>query len=174
MKNRKYTINAKMELVVDARGSELKPLLESFSTAELVKVYNKMTGKELKKFSTKGEAIERCTKEAEKLTESAAPKEAAKTESKASKPHIKARPAVHKTEKEKPTKAKSKGGHTFSNELRIKLLVEDNPKRKGSSAYKMFELYRKGVTVGQYKEKGGKLNNLYWDVDHKFVAVAAH
>lgn len=51
---------------------------------------------------------------------------------------------------------------------KIKVLTS-NPKR-GASA-KRFELYRNGMTVGQYVAAGGKRADIMWDMWRQFITL---
>lgn len=65
----------------------------------------------------------------------------------------------------KPTRA------AFDPEAKIKLLVDNNPKRPGTQANAVFSLYTRGLTVGEFIAAGGSYDALRWDVKKKFVAV---
>ena len=54
----------------------------------------------------------------------------------------------------------------------IKVLAAENPKRKDSASYKRFALYKDGLTVGKFIEKGGTLGDVHYDVAHKFISVS--
>jgi hypothetical protein len=62
---------------------------------------------------------------------------------------------------------------TFAANAKIKLVVEANPKRKGTDAAKRFRLYSKVATVEQFLEKGGTRADLAWDTARGFVKVLA-
>lgn len=63
---------------------------------------------------------------------------------------------------------------------RIEVLVE-NPKRKGSRARTVFDLYRTGQTGEEFvaaviaagMDRRVALSNLHWDIDHGFVYLGA-
>lgn len=55
---------------------------------------------------------------------------------------------------------------------RIKKLVKDNPRRKGTAGFKSFGLITSGMSYEDYLAKGGRRQDLAWDVDHKYVKVA--
>jgi hypothetical protein len=62
---------------------------------------------------------------------------------------------------------------------KIKVLVEENPKREGSMAHKCFALYRDGMTVAEYCEKANKLRDrnvglflVGYDVEHGYIRVS--
>lgn len=54
----------------------------------------------------------------------------------------------------------------------IKLLVKENPKRKGSASHKRFALYRNGMTVEKFLATGGTRSDLRWDTAHNFITVS--
>jgi len=54
----------------------------------------------------------------------------------------------------------------------ITLLSKENPKREGTKAFKKWELYKNGMTVGEYLDKGGKRSTLRWDVLHGLISIA--
>lgn len=53
----------------------------------------------------------------------------------------------------------------------IRLLVEDNPKRLGSAAYRRFSFYEDGMTVEQYLDRGGIHADLKWDEEHRYIKL---
>lgn len=53
----------------------------------------------------------------------------------------------------------------------IKLLVKENPKKKGSAAYALWELYRDGMTCGEYLKAGGIRAAFSWDTSHGFIKI---
>lgn len=53
----------------------------------------------------------------------------------------------------------------------IRLLVEDNPKRLGSSAYTRFTHYEDGITVEEYFKRGGRPEDLKWDEEHHYIKL---
>lgn len=63
---------------------------------------------------------------------------------------------------------------------RIEVLVE-NPKRKGSRARTVFDLYRTGMTGEEFvvaviaagMDRRVALSNLHWDIDHGFIYLGA-
>lgn len=54
----------------------------------------------------------------------------------------------------------------------IRLLVEGNPKRKGTSAHDRFALYQDGMTVAQFLAAGGTRGDLTWDQERAFIRLA--
>jgi hypothetical protein len=71
-----------------------------------------------------------------------------------------------KEEGEKKTRAPR-----IANETKIEVLVKENPKREGSNAHERFKLYGKCKTVGAYKEAGGQMGDIHYDVAHEFIKL---
>jgi hypothetical protein len=46
-----------------------------------------------------------------------------------------------------------------------------NPKRAGTNAFSMFELYKDGMTVAQYVEAGGGRDWVRWDVSKGYITL---
>lgn len=61
----------------------------------------------------------------------------------------------------------------FNADAKIKVLAKENPKREGSRAHERFALYKDGMTVGAFLEKGGSLGDLRYDTKHGFVQIAS-
>jgi hypothetical protein len=53
----------------------------------------------------------------------------------------------------------------------ITVKADKNPKRAGTKAHGTFELYKSGMTVGDFIKAGGYYAALSWDVGHGFVTV---
>lgn len=53
----------------------------------------------------------------------------------------------------------------------ITRLVKENPRREGTFGYKSFALIKDGMTYEDYLAKGGRREDLAWDVERKYVAV---
>lgn len=53
----------------------------------------------------------------------------------------------------------------------IKVLVENNPKRKGTLAYTRFELYRSGMTVAEYIAAGGRTGDVNHDATEGYIEL---
>jgi len=72
---------------------------------------------------------------------------------------------------EKPA-ADGKPGRTaaIQPEMKVKLLVTENPKRAGAAT--RFALYKDGMTVAKYLELGGTMADVRWDAKQKFISVA--
>ncbi len=147
--------------------------VKTMTIAQLVAVYNALSPRSVKKFSDKGTAIQRV----KNLLESG-------------------EFVLHDSHDEgcvhdlgftfifsKGTKQPKKGHTEYSDNLRIELRVNKNPKRKGSKANKRFALYVDGMTVAEYKAacvkvEGtdalpgyGYLMDLRWDEPRGFITV---
>ena len=80
---------------------------------------------------------------------------------------------VAKAPAKKPAKnaaAKGRPSRLADNAV-IKVLVAKNPKRPESAAGKRFDLYKKGMTVGQFLAAGGWQADVRWDVKQGFVEL---
>lgn len=53
----------------------------------------------------------------------------------------------------------------------IRILVIGNPKRKGTKAAVRFDLYKNGMTVGEYIAAGGKSADVLFDANAKHIIV---
>lgn len=67
--------------------------------------------------------------------------------------------------------AKPKKVGDFKTDAKIKVLVKTNPRRAGTHGHKVFEAYKRCKTVGDALEKGAKVADLRWDVDHKYISI---
>ena len=96
---------------------------------------------------------------------------------KAEKPPKEPKPA--KVKAEKPPKApkalkapKEPSDRTrYADTAPIKLKVTENPKQKGSASHARFELYRDGMTCGEFIAAGGSRADLSWDTKKGFIEV---
>lgn len=59
----------------------------------------------------------------------------------------------------------------FTEDQVITLLVNENPKRKGTMAWEKWEIYEDGMTVGEYLEAGGKRSTLLYDVEKGYIEI---
>lgn len=50
-------------------------------------------------------------------------------------------------------------------------LRDDNPRKQGTHGWNSWELIKKGMTVAEYLEAGGRRNDLAWDVDHHWIEL---
>lgn len=92
-----------------------------------------------------------------------------------------AKPAEKSSKKKEKTTMKKKGakgkreGRSRSARIadgKIALLEKDNPKRKGSRAFKRYELYRKHKSVADYIKAGGKRSSLRYDEKHGYIKLS--
>ena len=112
--------------------------IKKAETSELVAFYNKITGKDIKKFESRAAAESRIWK----LVQSLPPVEESEVIQKSSK----------SKKQGEPTKRES-----YENRI-IELLVKENPKREGSRAHKKFGILMQfdGKTLGEYRAQEGK------------------
>lgn len=76
-----------------------------------------------------------------------------------------------KAKKEKTTGAGSGRPKRMQEDQKITLLVDKNPKRPGSNAASVFDLYKNGMTVKQALDAGIPRGHMNWDLDHGFIKV---
>ena len=57
----------------------------------------------------------------------------------------------------------------FNDDMKIKVLAKENPKRAGAAA--RFALYKDGMSVGEYIKAGGLMADVRWDVKQGFISV---
>ncbi len=74
-------------------------------------------------------------------------------------------------------KSKSNGaakGKWMANDATITKLAKENPKRKGTRGYQLWEKYKNGMTVGAWKEAGKQyaMPYLRWDIAHGLIKVS--
>lgn len=108
--------------------------IKAATTAELIALYNKLTNKNIKKFSSRATGETQLTK----LLKANEPKEPSETPSK---------------------KIVSNVGKRQSYESRkIDVQLTENPKREGSRAHKKFDVLMKfsGKTIAEFKAEEGK------------------
>ena len=53
----------------------------------------------------------------------------------------------------------------------IKILVENNPKRKGTLTYERVALYKDGMTVAEYVQAGGRTGDVNHDVEQGYISL---
>lgn len=103
-----------------------------------------------------------------------ATKKATTTKKSASKKSTAAKKAATavKTAPKKTTKKPSGSVRNFfDSDLTIVKLVTGNPRREGTFGHESFGLIKNGMTVAQFTAKGGRLRDLHWDIDHKYVQL---
>lgn len=143
--------------------------IETVKTADLVKLYNELTGKDIKKFTDRATAESRVTlvlKEFKKIIIGTA------DAPRLADAEIKVRSAAYKV--------------SHSDDWKIKLLTTTNPKRETSDAHARFALYRDGMTVREYLDACAGLGQLLngepmptfrfrsdvkWDEEHGFISI---
>jgi len=59
----------------------------------------------------------------------------------------------------------------FPLETKIAFTVKENPKMVGSKARRRFGRYMGSKTVEQFLQKGGRRDDLIWDINHGYVVV---
>jgi hypothetical protein len=70
------------------------------------------------------------------------------------------KPAAAK--KKAPAKKAAVGRAKFSDDAKIKLLVTENPRRKGTVAHDKFAKFKDGMTVGEFIKAGERHED--WDM----------
>lgn len=48
---------------------------------------------------------------------------------------------------------------------------DNNPKRPGSAAHKVFGLYKEGIKVSDFVKAGGSAGDIAWNVERKYITV---
>jgi len=66
------------------------------------------------------------------------------------------------TKKKASAKKAAVGRAKFSDDAKIKLLVTENPRRKGTVAYDKFAKFKDGMTVGEFIKAGERHED--WDM----------
>ena len=92
----------------------------------------------------------------------------------------KAEPAPKAAKTAKPTKEKAAGatdGHSkrkgrYDPTATIEVIVDKNPKRTGTKAHELFELFYKSKTVAEFFDAGGTTGELNWCVEHDFIKLS--
>lgn len=59
----------------------------------------------------------------------------------------------------------------LNQQMKIVKTVDENPRRKGTFGYKSFSKIKNGMTVEQFVEKGGRLRDLHWDLEHGYLKL---
>lgn len=85
-----------------------------------------------------------------------------------------AKKAAKKAAKKIKTPGETRGRRsTYGDDSIISVKVDKNPKRAGTPGHASFALYKDGMTVKQFRDKGGRSVDLNYDVKHKFISVSA-
>lgn len=66
--------------------------------------------------------------------------------------------------------SKPRGG-AFPEGAKIKILVDGNPKREGSSSHKRFGMYKQNMLVSTALGAGVKTADIHWDVKHNYITI---
>jgi hypothetical protein len=59
-----------------------------------------------------------------------------------------------------------------NSESKIKVLAEENPKRKGTASHARFAKYKDGMTVDEFIKKGGTAADVNYDVKHGYISLS--
>lgn len=144
---------------------------KNLSLANMRDLFNALTNENVKRFSDRPAAARRLFSALEAL------------EPEASEEKQPENPATTKPKKEKKsredgakeTRGRKKGSGTFAGKTLIGK-KEVNPRRPGSHGFKSYEIIReagpKGIAYEDFIAKGGRGNDLRWDIDHKWVEIA--
>jgi len=84
---------------------------------------------------------------------------------------VKANGAKETKSKVVPTPREKQGTYKYDRDARIQVCVEKNPKREGSKGYKMFEIYKNGLTIREFLQAGGRTIDIDWDRERGFIAT---
>lgn len=55
--------------------------------------------------------------------------------------------------------------------LKIKIIAAENPRRKGTHGFKSWEKIENGMTVAEYLQKGGRTNDLLWEIKKGHIVL---
>lgn len=70
-----------------------------------------------------------------------------------------------------PKTRRSKFSSLYPEELSLKLLAKENPKKAGSKSAERFEGYNGANTVGDALRNGVKYQDIAYDISRKFIEV---
>lgn len=135
--------------------------IKEAASSELVAYFNELTGRSIKKFENRSVAEKRV---AEAILASGG-KFATKSEIAAAKEITTLRPAG------KPVKKGLPGPNSKLTGKKLYKLVEVNPRREGTLGHASFSIIVSGMSYEDYRLKGGRSNDLAWDIAHGFVEV---
>lgn len=171
---RKYYIKSRMremEIGIKKRKKSAKKAEKRLGGPP--KIWSEEANRKRAMKMAKGEAKE--TKKVEKKVEEKSKKEKAKPEKKTikvakekstKKEKVTKKPAKSKEKKER----KSRGPAIVDGKITI--IAKENPKRKGTNAYKKFELYKKHKNIASFLEAGGKRSSLRYDEKHGYIKIS--
>jgi len=140
-------------------------VLETFSTSDLESIYNANSPTPVKKFQDRATALARTWKAVCAAIASTNPVEATPSRS-PTKVAVEAKKAASSA-------GRPRGTTQFAGKT-IVALVEENPRRAGTKGHASFAILlgnAKGVPYEQYIAKGGRNNDLRWDLAKKWVAL---
>jgi hypothetical protein len=141
--------------------------LTELSMPELVELYNKKTEKPIKVFNKKSVAVERVWA-LYPVVENTTPTETTSE----NEDDMAKKNAAKKASKKSNGGGNGKGrAPKFDLDAKIKVMVDENPKRKGTASYKRFEKYENGMKVADAIAKGVKTADIHWDVKHNYIAL---
>lgn len=80
---------------------------------------------------------------------------------------------TRKSAAKKSNKAPGSGRPSKFSGKKISKLVKENPRREGSIGHKSFALIQNGMTYEQYIAKGGRRQDLAFDLAKKNVKLSA-
>ena len=136
-------------------------------TAAIVELYNALAERPVKKFA------DRATAEA-RLTAALAAAGMILVEGEDGSPDVAAAPAQKKAKAPAAERSGRRGPPpAFPDSGKIKVLVAENPKKKGTLTHARFEFYKTAKTVGEFMALGGRREDVIWDAKKGFVEVRA-
>lgn len=167
--------------------------IKAAKTSDLVALYNKLTGKNIKKFESRKIAEARtqdAVNNSGKMVAAAVIDEikVAKTNFALDHSRVVAKsPPPKKMNEQEALEAAAKnsaairgtgprstglpGPHSQYAGKKLHRLVSTNPRREGTAGWTSFNCLRNGMTYEEYRLAGGRSNDLAWDVAHGFVEV---
>jgi hypothetical protein len=80
-------------------------------------------------------------------------------------------PVEERPKRGRPNGAVTRGNGAFTPDSKITLLVKENPKKEGTNAFEKWKMYKNGMTVKEYYEKGGKTSTLKWDSERELIKI---
>ena len=78
---------------------------------------------------------------------------------------------TEKTEGDKPKVVRTNFSAMYPEDAKLKVLVDENPKKKGSKSAARFEGYTGATTVGDALAKGVTYQDIAYDVGRAFIQV---
>lgn len=84
---------------------------------------------------------------------------------------ITTKPAAKKSDGLSAAEKRAASLGRFADDWTIKMIAKKNPRVAGSTAYDRFQLYKDGMTVGDFRKAGGRRSDVSCDLDHDRIAV---